>query len=156
MTVKRLSVLLVLMIALDPASAEAAPGRRFVAHLDLALVGPPVSPSRCTAPLVLVELEGRGRAARLGRLTAEASHCIVDDPADEGVNDGLLTLVGAAGSLELAYSGTDVDGELRGVFLITGGTGALAGAAGEGTLSGVAVREEDRGFVLLRGRLRLP
>lgn len=29
----------------------------------------------------------------------------------------------------------------------------LVRATGEGTFSGIAVREEDRGFLLLRGRL---
>jgi hypothetical protein len=156
MTGKRLSALLGLSIALAPAAAGAAPPGRFVANLELALVGGPTSPSRCAPPMVLVELEGTGRATRLGAVAAEASHCIIDDPADEGVSDGLLTLTDDGGSLELAYSGTDVAGDLSGVFLITGGTGEFAGATGEGTFSGIAVREEDRGFVLLRGRLSVP
>lgn len=156
MTVRHMTTMLLFLVALGSASADAASSRRFAARLDLELVGGPTSPSRCTEPLVLVELEGAGTAAPLGRVTAEASHCIIDDPADEGVSDGMLTLTGSRGSLFLTYSGTDVAGVLSGVFLIVGGGGDYSGATGEGTFSGIAVREEDRGFVLLRGRLSVP
>ena len=153
---RRIGVLFVLLAALGAGTADAARSRRFVARLSLELTGPPISPSRCAPPLVLVELEGEGTAARLGAVTAEASHCIVDDPADEGVSDGLLTITASGGALELTYSGTDVDGDLSGVFVITGGSGELAEATGEGSFSGIAGREEDRGLMLLRGRLAVP
>jgi hypothetical protein len=156
MTARRIAILCLLLTGLGVMTAEAARSRRFVARLNLELIGPPVSPSRCAPPLVLVELEGEGRVNRLGAVTAEASHCIVDDPADEGVSEGLLTITAGDGALELTYSGTDVDGDLSGVFIITGGSGELAGATGEGTFSGIAVPEENRGFVLLRGRLTVP
>jgi len=111
MTARRIAILCLLLTGLGVMTAEAARSRRFVARLNLELIGPPVSPSRCAPPLVLVELEGEGRVNRLGAVTAEA---------------------------------------------ITGGSGELAGATGEGTYSGIAVPEENRGFVLLRGRLTVP
>jgi hypothetical protein len=149
-------ILLIVLAAMTAASSAEAATRRFTALLDLSQTGPPEPSPRCAAPTVLLSLEGGGTASRIGRVTAAGSHCIVDDPADPNFTDGELTLTSADGELFLTYSGTDVAGDLEGTFTITGGTGAFAGASGEGTLSGTALPGEERGIVLLRGRLTLP
>jgi hypothetical protein len=154
----RISFLVLLLAALCAATAVAAPptARRFQMRLEASVVGDPITPSRCTDPMVLIELEGSGRSNVLGEVTAEASHCVIDDPADPGINDGVMTIVGEDGSIDLTYSGTDDDGDLNGVFIITGGTGAYAGASGEGTFTGIADRSTNSGSLQFRGRISVP
>ena len=63
---------------------------------------------------------------------------------------------GRRGELNLTYEGTDVGGVLNGTFVVTGGTGAYAGATGSGILTGMGSSEEERGVVRLSGRLSIP
>jgi len=150
--------LLAVLFSLLPLSAFARQpaARRFQARLHLSQAGPPVPDPRCTPPTELVTLTGAGNATGMARVAAEGSHCIVDDPAEEDFTDGLLVLSGARGDLFLEYSGTDVAGVLDGTFVITGGTGAFAGATGEGTLKGMGSAADERGTIRLRGRIAVP
>jgi len=129
---------------------------RFRARLDLVQSGPPVADARCPAPTVLVSFTGTGSATRMGRVTAVGSHCIIDDPAETAFTNGMLVLSNGRGQLFINYSGNDNAGTLEGTFVITGGSGAFAGATGEGTLSGTAFADEERGFGILEGRIDIP
>ena len=131
-------------------------GRRFRAVLEGIQTGQPVADARCPSPTLLVSFTGSGNATRLGRVTVDASHCIIDDPAETAFTNGILVLSNARGQLFIQYSGTDTAGSLEGNFIITGGSGAYAGATGEGTLSGTASAEEERGSLMLDGRIELP
>jgi hypothetical protein len=153
-----LASFLLSLVLLVMASASFAAPSRFVAHLDGAQVGDPVSPSRCDSvgpDLVLITLEGTGRINRVGPVTVAATHCVIDDPAEPAIEAGQMTLTAEDGTLELVYSGTDDAGDLDGVFMIVGGTGAFAGATGEGTFSGV-IEPGNTGSIDLRGRISLP
>jgi len=152
----RVMSLLLLVAALGSAAVEARPASRLLIRFEAGVVGEPVSDPRCAAPMVLVELEGSGRSNVLGAIDVEASHCIIDDPSDPGINDGVMTIMAEEGTLSLSYSGTDDGGDLSGVFIITGGTGAYAGATGEGTFTGIADSATNTGSVLMRGRITLP
>ena len=92
----------------------------------------------------------------MGRVAAVGSHCIIDDPAETAFTNGELVLSNTRGQLFITYSGNDTAGSLDGTFVITGGSGAFAGASGEGTLSGNAFADEERGFVILEGTITLP
>jgi len=105
--------------------------------------------------MVLVEFTGRANATRLGGLDAQASHCIIDDPADPDFLSGELTLSGTRGSIFVEYSGLDMGGDLSGTWTVTGGSGDYAGASGGGTLSGRAATD-GRGVVRLEGSLTIP
>ena len=156
MSSTRVTTLVLLLAVLCSATVQAATTRRLLIRFEAGVAGEPVSDPRCAAPMVLVELEGSGRSNVLGAVVAEASHCIIDDPSDPGINDGLMTIIGEDGTIDLTYSGTDDAGDLSGVFIITGGTGAYAGATGEGTFSGIADSATNTGSVLMRGRITLP
>ncbi|HKO61403.1 MAG TPA: hypothetical protein VJV03_09605 [Pyrinomonadaceae bacterium] len=147
-------VLLSLLVWSAPAQSKGS--KRFRAVFEAVQTGPPVASPRCAAPTLLVSFTGSGVATRLGRVTVDASHCIIDDPAETDFTNGMLVISNARGQLFATYSGTDTAGSLDGSFIITGGSGAYAGATGEGTLSGIAVAEEERGFVTLEGRIAVP
>ncbi len=147
-------ILLSLLVWSAPAQFKSS--KRFRAVFETFQTGPPVVSPRCAAPTLLVSFTGSGVATRLGRVTVDASHCIIDDPAEPDFTNGLMVISNARGQLFGQYSGTDTAGSLDGSFFITGGSGAYAGASGEGTLSGMALAEEERGFVMLEGRIALP
>ena len=125
----------------------------FRARLDLIQTGPPIADARCAAPTLLVNLEGSGNANRLGSVTATASHCVEDDPASIDFTGGQLLISSSRGQVFLEYSGTDVAGDLDGVFVVTGGSGRYAGASGSGTFSGTGSSVEERGSITLVGRV---
>ena len=133
--------------------AQAA-SSRFRAHINLMQTGSPVPDARCPAGTVLVSFTGAGNVAGGGRVSAVASHCIVDDPAVEPFTHGQLTLSGRSGDIFIAYEGNDAAGDLSGTFTITGGTGAYAGATGGGTLRGTAGLDGGRG--ILEGTINVP
>jgi hypothetical protein len=146
--------------------ASALPGpdgaQRFVVTLDFEQLGPPVSdPTRCAPPYVVVRIAGRGHGIRMGRVTADMSHCIIDDPAAVEFIDGRLTLTAASGDQVFAtYSGVNVPAAgglnlLEGTFTITGGTGRFAGATGGGTLTGTADPATGTGSGVLDGTIVL-
>jgi hypothetical protein len=130
--------------------------KRFRARLDFVQSGPPVADPRCPASMVLVSFTGSGNATRMGRVTAVGSHCIIDDPAETGFTNGELVLSSGRGQVFIDYSGNDTAGSLDGTFVITGGSEAFAGATGEGTLSGTAFADEERGFGILEGTIEIP
>jgi hypothetical protein len=136
-------------------SAEAAT-RRFTALVTSVQTSAPTPSPRCAAPRVLVTFAGNAIATLFGRASVHHSHCIIDDPADPTIINGEMVIDGARGDLVLRYSGMDTGGELEGTFTIVGGTGAFARASGEGTFTGFGVPEEERGFIVMRGRLTLP
>jgi hypothetical protein len=145
-----LGVLLIVGFTLPVHAGRAA---RFRVRLDLVQTGPPTPSPRCPASTVLVSLTGSGTGTRLGPVSADASHCIVDDPSVPSFDEGTMRLSSRHGDIFIEYSGTDTDGVIEGTFTIVGGTGAYEGATGGGTLSGFASREEERGFGLLDGRI---
>jgi hypothetical protein len=132
-----------------PPSAQTEPA--FRARLDLIQTGPPISDARCAAPTLLVNLEGSGNAARLGPVTAIASHCVEDDPSSIDFTGGQLLISSSHGQVFMDYSGTDVAGDLDGVFIVTVGTGRCAGTSGRGTFSGTGSSVEERGSITLVG-----
>lgn len=138
---------------LAPVQADTRP---FHARIDLTQVGDPAADPRCPAPMVLVTLTGSGSIPRLGRVSADASHCIIDDPADPNFTNGILVLENPRGSLFLEYSGLDEGGSLEGTFTIVGGTGVYAGATGGGTLTGIAEASTGRGSGRLEGTITVP
>ena len=141
------------LVFVSPAHADTRP---FHARIDLAQVGEPTPDPRCAAPMVLVTLTGNGSIPRLGRVSAEGSHCIIDDPADPNFTDGILALDNARGSLLIEYSGLDEGGVLEGTFTIVGGTGIYAGATGGGVLTGIADSSTGRGSGRLEGTITVP
>jgi hypothetical protein len=145
-----------LLLFAPPTSSQAGSEKAFGARLRLMQTGPPEADPRCPAPTVLVSLVGSGVASRLGRVSAVASHCIEDDPASIPFTAGLLVMSNPRGDLFIEYSGTDTAGDLEGTFVITGGTGRYAGAAGGGTLSGRGSPEEERGSIRLEGTVTIP
>ena len=134
-----------------PPTAQTEPA--FRARLDLIQTGPPIADARCAAPTLLVNLEGSGNAARLGPVTAIGSHCVEDDPSSIDFIAGRLLISSSHGQVFMEYSGTDVAGDLDGVFVVTGGTGRYAAASGSGTFSGTASSVEERGSITLVGRV---
>lgn len=151
------------LLALALASAFALPSAvdsqttsRFRARLDLFVVGDPVPGGRCGSGHELVILAGDGNASRVGHVTADASHCIVDDVSVPDFTDGLMTLVSGRGELSIAYSGLDVAGDLSGTWTIVGGTGEYLGATGNGTFAGRADMVENRGVIRLDGTVTTP
>jgi hypothetical protein len=126
----------------------------FRARIELEQTGPPVPAARCPAGTVLVSLTGTGNMTGSGRLSADASHCIVDDPSVEPFANGIMTLSTRRGELFIEYEGNDAAGELTGTFIITGGTGDFAGADGGGTLRGTAGLDGGRG--ILEGTISTP
>ena len=138
------------------APAEAQTTFRVNARLRGVQTADPRPDPRCAPPTVLVELSGEGTVSRLGRVTATASHCIIDDPAAPAFTDGEMTIVDDRGELFIEYSGTDVAGDLNGTWTVTGGTGDFVGASGGGTLTGTADPEGRRGVIRLDGSLTIP
>jgi hypothetical protein len=129
-----------------------ASASRFRARLDLLQVAKTPDEARCGAePRVRIDLTGEGRITRIGRVTAEGSHCTTDDPSSTPFDSGILVVSASGGDLVIGYSGTDNAGDLDGTFTIVSGTGAYAGATGGGTLSGAAVPGEERGRIVLDG-----
>ena len=128
-----------------------AGGAAFRVRFELVQTGPPAPDPRCVAPTVLVSFTGTGNGSRVGRVSAEASHCIVDDPSVQPFDHGMLRLVNARGEIFIEYEGTDTGGVLEGTFSIVGGTGAYAGVTGGGTLTGRASADEERGVGVLQG-----
>jgi hypothetical protein len=120
------------------AHIQAESTSHFRARLNLVQAGDPVPDARCPAGTVLVSFTGSGNVTHSGRVSVEASHCIVDDPAVEPFTEGEMTLSSRRGDLFIEYSGNDAAGDVTGTFVITGGTGDFAGASGSGTLSGTA------------------
>jgi hypothetical protein len=147
-------VLLSLLASSAPVQSQG--DKHFRARIDLFQTGPPVADARCPPPTLLVSFTGSGSATRMGRVTAVGSHCIIDDPAETAFTNGELLLFNGRGELFINYSGNDTAGSLDGTFIITDGSGAYAGATGEGTLSGNAFADEERGFGILEGTIRLP
>jgi hypothetical protein len=136
-------------------SANPTADSPFRARFHLVQTGPPVADARCADGTVLVSFTGSGNISGAGRVSATASHCIVDDPAVEPFTDGEMTLSGRRGDLFIEYEGNDAAGELSGTFVITGGTEEYAGATGGGTLSGRASTSgEGRGT--LEGTIDVP
>jgi hypothetical protein len=144
----------VVVVMLFSAQTDAGPDGRFRARIDLIETGPLVPDARCAPGEVLVSFVGSGNITRAGRVSVEASHCIVDDPAVEPFTEGEMTLTGRDGNLFIEYEGNDAAGDLSGTFVITGGTGEFAGATGGGVLSGRADRGGGRGT--LEGTILLP
>jgi hypothetical protein len=134
---------------------HAAANRRLRARFDVTQTGDPVPDPRCASPLVLVSFTGSGHSTGAGRTTIDASHCIIDDPAEPDFSSGVATLSSARGDIFITYRGTDTAGVVDGTFLVTGGTGDFAGASGSGTLSG-SVSTAGTGTIDLDGRLVLP
>jgi hypothetical protein len=150
------TAILLLSLLASSLPVQSQGDKRFRARLDLVQSGPPVSDARCPAPTVLVSFTGSGSATRMGRVTAVGSHCIIDDPAETAFTNGELVLSSGRGQLFINYSGNDTAGSLDGTFIITGGSGAFAGATGEGTLSGTAFADEERGVGTLEGTIEIP
>jgi hypothetical protein len=141
------------VVVMFVSQTHAAP-RHFRASINLMQTGPLVPDARCPAGTVLVSFTGSGNVTRGGRVSAEASHCIVDDPAVEPFSNGEMTLSSRRGDLFIEYEGNDAAGDLSGTFVITGGTGDFAGATGGGTLSGTAGVDGGRG--VLEGVISVP
>jgi hypothetical protein len=140
------------LIGLVTTPAGPAAASRFRARLDLVQVAKTPDEARCGAePRVRIDLTGEGRVTRIGRVTAEGSHCTIDDPSSVPFDGGILVVSAADGDINIDYSGTDNAGALDGIFTIVDGTGAYAGATGGGTLSGAAVPGEERGRIVLDG-----
>jgi hypothetical protein len=130
---------LVLLLA-PPATAEAQ--RPFRAEFTGQAVFTPTS-----TPGVLVgAISGEGRAAHLGQVAVSSSELLdfVTAPGSLLIRDGRMVVVAANGD-ELRWSyegggpapGADGIAEFSGTFVVTGGTGRFADAAGEGTFHGV-------------------
>ena len=108
--------------------------------------------ARCGAePRVRIDLTGEGRITRIGRVTADGSHCTTDDRSSVPFDGGILVVSASDGDIVIGYSGNDNAGDLDGTFTISGGTGVYAGATGGGTLRGAAVPGEERGRIVLDG-----
>jgi hypothetical protein len=150
-----LAAIAVLAVVVFGTPTQAETDRHFRARIDLTQTGPPVPDARCSAGTVLVSFTGSGNMTRGGRVSAEASHCIVDDPAVEPFTDGEMTLSSRRGDLFIEYEGNDAAGDLSGTFVITGGTGDFAGATGGGTLSGTA-DPAGIGRGILEGTISVP
>jgi hypothetical protein len=143
-----------ILVAVFFGSQTHAEPTHFRAGINLTQTGPLVPDPRCPAGTVLVSFTGSGNVTRGGRVSVEASHCIVDDPAVEPFTDGEMTLSSRRGDLFIEYEGNDAAGDLTGTFVITGGTGDFAGATGGGTLSGRAGIDSGRG--VLEGTISVP
>ena len=143
----------VFVVMLFGSQTHAEP-RHFRASVNLTQAGPLVPDARCPPGTLLVSFTGDGNVTRGGRVSAEASHCIVDDPAVEPFTNGEMTLSSRRGDLFIEYEGNDAAGDLSGTFVITGGTGDFAGATGGGTLSGTAGLDGGRG--VLEGVISVP
>jgi len=141
-------------VVLLGSQTQAEPDRHFRARIELIQTGPPAPDARCPAGTVLVSFTGIGNVTRAGRVSAEASHCIVDDPAVEPFTSGEMTLSSRRGDLFIEYEGSDAAGDLSGTFVITGGTGDFAGATGGGTLRGTAGAAGGR--AILEGTISVP
>ena len=139
-----------------PSAADPQTTSRFRARLDLFVVGDPVPSDRCGSGQELVILAGDGNASGVGRVIADASHCVADDVSVPDFTAGLMTLVGRRGDLSIAYSGLDVAGDLSGTWTIVGGTGEYVGATGDGTFAGIADTVENRGVIRLDGTVTTP
>ena len=95
------------------------------------------------------DINGKGNAARLGKITTTSVDCIV--PLNlEGTSfiafSAQFAMTGANGdqifasyTAELTVSASTGVGALRGQFVISGGTGAFTHATGAGTLEGFEV-----------------
>jgi hypothetical protein len=144
----------VFVVMLFGSHIQAETIRHFRARVDLVQTGPPAADARCPAGTVLVSFTGSGNVTRAGRVSVEASHCIVDDPAVEPFTDGEMILSSTRGDLFIEYSGNDAAGDVTGTFVITGGTGDFAGASGGGTLRARAGVGGGRG--VLEGTISVP
>ena len=140
------------LVGSDVTAVGLASANRFRARLDLLQVAKTPDEARCgVEPRVRIDLTGEGRITRIGRVTAEASHCTTDDPSSIPFDSGVLVMSASEGDIFIAYSGSDNAGDLEGTFTISGGTGVFAGATGGGTLSGAVVPGEERGRIVLDG-----
>lgn len=149
-----------LLLAVGSATLSAATFR-FRATFEATQLGEPEPSPRCPAGQVLVRIEGRGTATRIGRVDVTMSHCIIDDPAEPDFTNGEMVLTSIRGdAIFIQYAGTDTPsgegtGTIEGTFTIVGGSGAYAGASGGGTLSGTS-STGGSGVGLLNGTITLP
>jgi hypothetical protein len=156
----RLAAAVFLFLAVGSAALSAATFR-FRATFEAAQLGEPEPSSRCPDGQVLVRIEGRGTASRIGRVSLTMSHCIIDDPAEPDFTNGEMVLTSVRGdAIFIQYAGTDTPaGEgtsvIDGTFAIVGGSGAYAGATGGGTLAGTG-STSGSGNGVLNGTITLP
>ena len=93
-------------------------------------------------PFLHVFVTGQGNASHLGTTTAVSTDQLVN--VIDGSATATYTLTGANGDtviLTMIFQATETPGEVtfEGTYVVTGGTGRFAGAAGTGTLEGSAV-----------------
>lgn len=158
---KFLRVLAAAVVFLAGSATLSAATFRFRATFEATQLGEPEPSPRCPEGQVLVRIEGRGTATRIGRVTATMSHCIIDDPAEPDFTNGEMVLTSVRGdAIFIQYAGTDTpSGEgtsiIDGTFAIVGGSGAYVGATGGGTLSGTG-STSGSGNGILDGTITLP
>jgi hypothetical protein len=156
----RLSAAVFLFLAVGSAALSAATFR-FRATFEATQLGEPEPSPRCPDGQVLVRIEGRGTATRIGRVSLTMSHCIIDDPAEPDFTNGEMVMTSVRGdAIFIQYAGTDTPsgegtGTIEGTFSIVGGSGAYVGATGGGTLSGTS-STGGSGVGLLNGTITLP
>ena len=93
-------------------------------------------------PYLHVFVTGQGNASHLGATTAVSTDQLVN--VIDGSATATYTLTGANGDtvvLAMVFQGTSIPGGVtfEGTYIVSGGTGRFAGAAGSGALEGSAV-----------------
>jgi len=113
-------------------------------------------------PYLHVFVTGQGNASHLGATTAVSTDQLVN--VIDGSATATYTLTGANGDtviLAMVFQGTNIPGGVtfEGTYIVSGGTGRFAGAAGSGTLEGSAVFFDEStgaGFFSVVGMISSP
>jgi hypothetical protein len=113
-------------------------------------------------PFLHVFVTGQGNASHLGLTTAISTDQLVN--VIDGSATATYTLTGANGDtviLAMIFQATEIPGGVtfEGTYIVTGGTGRFAGAAGSGTLEGSAVFFDEStgaGFFSVVGMISSP
>src|SRR5829696_4089809 len=121
---------------LPPASAsEARPWKE--SYQSTGTIAPG---ARCSAPLLLVSLQGGGTATHIGRYTIVNSHCV--DPTNGGLTEGTFVKTAANGDQIFGrYVGSSIPTgpgtfTISGTVTFAGGSGRFADASGTTTMAG--------------------
>jgi hypothetical protein len=107
-----------------------------------------------------IDLCGKGVVHGFGQATTTLMFTsIAPGPGETcvtGTADRAVVLDGDGSTLQLEIAGTICRQKIEGTYEVVGGTGSFAGAAGGGTVRGIAIPGEPGGTVHLVGTLTLP
>jgi hypothetical protein len=107
-----------------------------------------------------IDLCGNGVVHGFGQAsTTLAFTSVAPGPGDTcvtGTADRAIVLDRDGSTLQLAIAGTICRQKIEGTYEVVGGTGVFVGAAGGGTVRGVAIPGEPGGTVHVVGTLALP